>query len=138
MLMRSPEMVLWNAIRSDASVSALVGQKIYPNLAKASDDLPFCTWRRTGVSREQTLSDPMGMPTVSMELSIYAANYLTARQITDAIRQVLDGFTGSFDNTRVRHASLESESDDVIVLDGSEVPTVYSVTQDYEILWQES
>lgn len=138
MLLKSPEMVLWNAMLSDASVTSLVGQKIYPNLAKAADDLPFCTWRRTGVSRQQTLSDPLGLPTVTMELSIYAANYLTARQIADAIRQVLDGYTGSFDNTTVRHASLEGESDDVIVLDGSEVPTVYSVTQDYDILWQEN
>lgn len=138
MPMKSPEMVLWNAMLSDASVTSLVGQKVYPNLARASDDLPFCTWRRTGVAREQTLSNPLGVPTVSMELSIYAANYLTARKIADAVRKVLDGYTGTHDNTVVSHTSLEGESDDVIVLDGSEVPTVYSVTQDYEILWQES
>lgn len=136
-MFKSPESVIWNVLISDASVTSLVGHKIYPHLAQAGDDFPFITWRRTGISREQTLGNPMGVPTVSLSLSIYAASYLSSRKIADAVRNALDGYGGSFDNTEVKRASLTSESDEVIVLEGSEVPTAYSISQDYDILWQE-
>jgi hypothetical protein len=53
------------------------------------------------------------------------------------VRAVLDGYAGSFDNTQVRQTSLESETDDIVSLDGSEVPNAYAVTQTYDVLWQE-
>jgi len=137
-MLKSPETVLWNAMVSDASVTSMVGHRVYPHLAQAGDSFPFVTWRRTGISREQTLGNPMGVPTVSVSVSIYAVTYLAARKIADAIRDALDGYGGTFDNTEVKRASLTSESDEVVVLEGSEVPTAYSVSQDYEVLWQET
>jgi len=138
MMLKSPETVLWNAIASDASVTLHVGSRIYPQLAPSVDAMPFIIWRRTAISRESTLSEPMGVPRVSVDFMLFAETYLIVREIADAVRQVLDGFSGSFENTTVRHCSLESESDDIVALDGSEVPNAYSVTQTYDILWQES
>jgi hypothetical protein len=80
----------------------------------------------------------MGVPRVSVEISIYATTRLQSRKIADAVRAALDGFTGSFDNTQVRQTSLESESDEVVALDGAELPTVYSVAQTYDVWWQET
>ena len=80
----------------------------------------------------------MGVPTVQLEYLIFAESYLESRQIADAMRAVLDGFTGSFDNTQVRQTSLESESDEVVALDGAELPAVYSVAQTYDVWWQET
>jgi hypothetical protein len=134
----SPEAVLWNQLISDASVTAYVGHRIYPHVAKANDNFPFITWRRTSISREQTLGTPMGVPTVSVTYEIFASSYITARKIADAVRRSLDGFSGSYENTTVSLARLTGESDDAAILEGSEVPVAYSVTQDYDILWQES
>jgi hypothetical protein len=138
MSVKLPEMVLWNALVSDASVTFHVGHKIYPHLAPAVDDLPFINWRRRQVQREQTLSSPMGVPRITVDFAVFAETYLQARQVADAMRAILDGYTGSFDNTLVRHVSLEDESDEVVSLDGSEVPNAYSVVQTYDILWQET
>jgi len=138
MIFRSPETVVRNALMSDASVTKYVGHRIFYDLAASEDSLPFINYRRTDIEREQTLVAPMGVPRVSLELAIYATTRLETRQIADAVRGVLDGYSGSFDNTTVRQASLESESDDVVTLDGSEMPTVYAVTQSYDILWQET
>jgi len=138
MILKSPETVIWNAVISDASVTSLVGHNVYPQLAPAVDDLPFITWRRTSISREQTLGLPMGVPRVSVDYLIFAETYIEARKIADAVRAVLDGFGGSFDNTTVKQVSLESESDDIVSLDGSEVPNAYAVTQTYDIWWQET
>lgn len=138
MIFKTPETVLWNALISDASFTTLVSQRIYPQIAPAAAALPFVTWRRTSISREQTLSDPMGVPRVSVDFIAIAETYLEARKIADVMRQILDGYGGSFDNTQVRQCSLESETDDLITLDGSEIPSVYAVTQTYDIWWQET
>lgn len=137
MIFQSPETVLWNALISDASITSLVGSRVYPQLAPAVDSLPFITWRRSNISREQAFTTPIGVPRVSLDFIVFAATYFEARKIADAMRSVLDGFGGFFDNTTVKQTSLESESDDVVSLDGSEVPNAYAVTQTYDVMWQE-
>lgn len=137
-MFRSPEAVLRNALISDASVTQYVGHRVFYDLAASEDSLPFITYRRADIRREQTLSYPMGVPTVSVEIAVYATSRLVARKIADAARSVLDGYVGSFDNTTVRQTSLEGESDDVIALDGAELPSAYAVTQTYDVLWQET
>lgn len=137
MILKSPEMVLHNAITSDASVTSHVGHRVYPHLASSADELPFISWRRVSIRREQTLGGPMGVPAVQVEYLIFAESYLESRQIADAVRAVLDGFTGSFDNTTVRQTLLDAEDDQAVALDGSEVPNAYAVSQTYEIMWQE-
>lgn len=138
MIWKSPETVIRNALISNVDFTALAGHKVYANLAPAQATTPFVIWRRAGVQREQTLGVPMGMPNVRVELQIYAETYIVARKLADATRDILDGFAGSFDNTSVSHCSLESESDGVAAIDGSEVPNAYLVSQEYQVLWQES
>lgn len=137
MSLKSPEAVLRTALVGDAAVNALVGTRIYPVLAPASALLPYVTWRRSGIQREQTLGSPMGMPRVSVEYSIYGTTYEEARQLADAMRVVLDGYGGTSDNTEVKQASLEDESDDFAQLAGADLPPVYQVTQRYDVWWSE-
>ena len=137
MSLKSPEAVLRTALVGTTAVSSLVSSRIYPVLAPASAALPFVTWRRSGIDREQTLGGPMGMPRVSVEYSIYGTTYEEARQVADAMRRVLDGYGGTSDNTEVKQASLEDESDDFVQLAGADLPPVYQVTQRYDVWWSE-
>jgi hypothetical protein len=121
-MLKTPEGVLRNALISDAGVTRFIGHRVLYDLAASEDSLPFVNYRRADISRE----------------TIYAATRLQTRQIADAVRRVLDGYSGTFDNTEVRQTSLESESDEVITLEGSEIPNVYAVTQTYDIWWQET
>jgi hypothetical protein len=133
-----PEAVLRSALVGSTAVTSLVGARIYPLLAPSSATLPFVTWRRSGITREQTLGAPMGVPRVSVEYSIYGGTYEQARDVADSMRLVLDGYGGTVDNTQIRQASLENESDDFVELAGAEVPPVYQITQTYDIWWQET
>jgi len=137
MSLKSPEAVLRTALVGTTAVTSLVSSRIYPVLAPASAALPFVTWRRSGIDREQTLGGPMGMPRVSVEYSIYGTTYEEARQVADAMRRVLDGYGGTSDNTEVKQASLEDESDDFVQLAGADLPPVYQVTQRYDVWWTE-
>lgn len=138
MSLKSPEAVLRSALLGNATFSGLVGTRVFPLLAPANASMPYVTWRRSGISREQTLGLPMGVPKVSVEYSIYGTTYYQVRDVADAMRKVLDGYAGTSDNTEVKQCSLEDESDDLAILDGSEVPNAYAVTQTYEVMWQET
>lgn len=138
MPLKSPEQLLANALLADPAVAAVLGQRVYPVIAPASAALPFATWRRTGVLREQTLSGPMGKGTVSLTLECYAETYGEARDIADKCRLVLDGFGTTVANyVSVRNVSLDTESDGVVQLAGGDLPPILMVSQQYSILWQE-
>lgn len=136
--MKSPEAVLRNALATSTETSSLVGSRVFPLLAPASTQLPFITYRRAGIQRSQTLSGPMGVPRVTVEIDIYATTYEGARDLSDRCRLVLDGYGGTFDNTEVKHVSLENEQDDFVELGGADLPPVYSVKQTFDVWWQET
>jgi hypothetical protein len=136
--MKSPEAVLRSALIANATVAGLVGSRVYPVVAPASAALPFVTWRRVAIRRQQTLGGPMGMPVTSVEYSIYGATYEQAREVADAMRSVLDGYGGTSNNTEVKQTSLEQESDDFVTLAGAELPPAYQITQQYDTFWIES
>lgn len=138
MAFKSPEAALRVALVASTSVTSIVGSRIFPVLAPASAPLPFATWRRSNIQRQQHLSGPAGIPRVSIEYAIYAETYEQARDAADAFRRVLDGYGGTSENTTVANTSLENEVDDFIVLQGSELPPVYQVTQTYDTNWLES
>jgi hypothetical protein len=136
--MKSPEAAMRSVLIQDTAVAAVIGTRIFPVLAPISAALPYITYRRTGVSREQTLSGPMGVATTTLDMDIFAVTYEEARTIADLCRQALDGWGGTLENTEVKNVSLESESDGFALLQGNEAPPSYSVTQTYNALWQES
>jgi hypothetical protein len=136
--MKSPEAVLRSVLVTDTVTSSVVGSRVYPLLAPKSAPLPFIIWRRSGVTREHTLSGPMGVPNVSVEMQSYAATYEDVRDLADRVRLVLDGYGGTVNNTQVKHVSLEQESDDFVQLAGGDLPPVYQVTQTFNVLWQET
>lgn len=136
-MLKSPEAVLCHAIISAPEVAILIGTRAYPVLAPASASLPFITWRRAAIDREQTLGIPAGMPRVSVDFSVYSTTYESARKVADAMRSVLDGYGGNFQNTTVRQTALQDESDDFVTLAGADLPPVYQITQRYDVIWSE-
>lgn len=136
--MKSPEAVLRTALVGSTAVTSLVSARIYPVLAPATASLPFVTWRRVGVRRQQTLGAPMGMPVTSVEYSIFGSTYEQAREVADVMRSILDGYGGTANNTEVKQTSLEQESDDFVTLGGAELPPAYQITQQYDVFWQET
>lgn len=138
MSIKSPEAVLRAALVGDGTLAGEIGTRIYPVIAPASATLPFVTWRRAGIQRSQTLGLPVGVPRLSVEYSIYAATYETAREVADRMRAVLDGYGGTVDNVTVKQVSLEQESDDFVSLAGTEMPPAFQITMVFDVWWQET
>ena len=137
-VLKSPEQVLRAALLADAEFSADVGTRVYPVLGPASAALPFATYRRTSVQREHSLSGPVGVPSVTVAFDLFSETYEGARELADKARMVLDGYGDTLDDVEVKHVTLENEVDGYVQLAGGDLPPVYSVTQYYSVLWQET
>lgn len=137
MAFKSPEAAVRSTLVGNAGVAAIIGSKVYPVLAPASAALPFVTWRRIGVQRQQSLSGPVGMPTVLLSVDVFAETYEGVRDLADAVRVCLDGWGGTVDTVRVANVSLTNEADGFVTLAGGDLPPVYTVQMTFSILWQE-
>ena len=137
-MLKSPEQVLMRAAMETPDVAIQIGTRIFAGLAPASVGYPFVTYRRSAIERNQGLSVPVGVPRVSVDFSVYAETYETARKVADSLRQCLDGYGGESYGVLVRQTSLEAEFDDFVTLQGGELPQVYQITQTYDVMWQET
>lgn len=138
MPLQSPEHAVAVALQQDPAVALVVGDRVYPVLAPITADIPFITWRRQSVQRQQTLSGPMGMPTVVLAIDCYALTYQSVRDLSDKVRRVLDGWGQQKLGSDIRHVALDGESDGFVQLAGGDAPPVYQVTMTFSILWQET
>jgi hypothetical protein len=138
MPLKSPEAAIRNVLVTNATVAGIVGTRVYPVVAPVEAVLPFVTWRRMSVQRQQSLSGPIGVPTVMLAVDLFATTYEGVREMSDAIRSALDGWGGTFENTIVSNVSLENESDGFATLAGGDLPPVYTVQMTFSILWQET
>ena len=137
-MLKSPEQTVKHRIESSPVLARLVGFRVFPIIAPVSAQLPFILYQRSTIERNQTLSVPVGVPRVAMQIDTYAATYEEAREIADAIRANLDGWTGSAYGVDVKHIALDTERDGFVQLDGSELPPVYQINQTFDVSWQET
>ena len=76
---------------------------------------------------------------MTLALELYAETYQEVRELADACRSKLDGWGNAVSSSvSVRHVALQNEQDGFVQLAGGDLPPVFSVTQTYTILWQET
>ena len=109
----SAEVEFFSAISSAATVTALVGARIYPDVAQQESVLPLIVFERTATEPVTTIHD--GFPVaakVTLSMSVWATTRLVAEEIADAtvlaLRQhaiVVNRF-GHFDDETGAHAAV--------------------------------
>ena len=137
----SPERHVYLRLATTPSVAKIVGFQIYPiAVPRTGASLPFIVYKRSNISRESSLSGPMFMPTLSLQIAAWALSYDTVRTLADEVRLALDGHTGTLANATIEDMRLVSETDDFLdpTVAGAQLPPAYEVRQLYQIMWQES
>lgn len=85
-------------------------KKIYP-VATATADLPYITYRRTGMESQAVKGKPYN-DTVAVEVCCYAATYGHSVELAERVRAALDGVSAQSDTLRMRSCALiDSEED---------------------------
>lgn len=135
--MRYPEQIICRAVSATPATARHLGFRLYPMIVPSSAELPFATYQRIGVTRLTALGAAVGVPTVSMVLSVYAESYSRVREMADALRELLDHFSGNTLGVTVSQVTIEGESEDIVQLEGGDLPPAWVVTLSLSVEWQE-
>jgi hypothetical protein len=132
------ESQLRSLLLADSTVSTLLGgERIYPHMAPQEDVFPYAVYSRVSSNRTIFLNagpDDTYQPRIQFDL--WGDNYGVLRELSEAFRLTLNGFSGSVESVCFGLIALEDESTDFeLPSDGQEVP-IHRIRQDY-MVWVE-
>ena len=131
-IVEAPEAFLFQRITSQTSVYTLIGTRVFPLMAPTGTALPLVIYQRSAVSRQQSLSGPVGLPVVTLQLTSYASSYTAVKSIARAVRVAVDGWTGTTSGVTIQRTSLQAESDGMVLPQDDQSLPVYSVDQTFD------
>lgn len=136
----SPEKHVFQRLVTSTGVARLVGFQIFPIAVPKTAVLPFCIYKRNNITRESSLSGPLFLPVVNLQIASWGLSYDTSRELADEVRITLDGHTGVLAGVTIHDMRLVSETDDYLdpAAVGAQLPPAYEVRQLYQIRWSES
>ena len=138
-MLLQPEKHIYQVLAGNPAVARRVGFRIYA-VAVPKTDFPFLVYKRANVARESTLSGPLYLPMVSIQVASWALTHDAARELADDVRLALDGRTGTLAGVTIEDMRLVSETDDFLdpTTVGAQLPPAYEVRQLWQCRWQES
>tara|TARA_Y100001972_G_scaffold118496_1_gene158658 strand:- start:601 stop:1035 length:435 start_codon:yes stop_codon:yes gene_type:complete len=139
----SPEKNIFNRIVTSPNLARMVGFQVFPiAVPRTAVTLPFLVYRRSNViyEPEGALTGIVSMPQLSLQFASWSTTYDGVRELADALRDVLDGYTGTRSGVTINDMRLTSEVDDFLdpTDSGAQLPPAYEVRQLYQIRWQEA
>lgn len=136
--MKYPEQIMCRELSATPAVARHLGFRLYPLIAPTSARLPFAVYRRNSVTREQTIGLPPGVPRVDVSLMLFAASYSSVREIADACRAKLDHLRVTSQGVQLTNVTIEDETEDIVQLEGGDLPPAWQVTLRLSIQWSEA
>jgi hypothetical protein len=137
-LPEAPEAFLFQRLTTLASVSDLVGNRVFPLIAPTGTAFPLVVYQRTAVARERSLTGNVGTPVVTLQVTTYATSYTTAKQTARAIRLAVDNWTGTAASATIQRTTLTNEYDGVDMPQDDQMLPYYSVVQTFEFRVEET
>jgi hypothetical protein len=130
------ETAIKDSILADAAIVAFVGERVRPLGMAADDDRPYLTYLVTGRTTNDTLaSGPADYRKAEFDIGVYADDYADVMDISDLLRDRLDGFGGTVAGVEL-DVDFDGETDiEEVVPDGEELP-IYLRMQTYRTLYK--
>lgn len=105
---------LFTYLAGKAGVTAIVGTspvRIYPVVRPQGGDMPALTYARMSGGHDHNLQGSSGTAIPTFELDCFGDTYAQADALAEAIRQVMQGFSGTMGSVAVKSVILDDESD---------------------------
>lgn len=103
---------LFSYISTHATMTALIGARVYPFIIPEGATLPCMTFQRISTSRYPS-HDTSGTTNLSrprFQFDAWATTYKGSKDITDALRSILNGRKGTTGNVTVQGALVVDET----------------------------
>ena len=132
------EKALFAHLIADSTVVGLVEKRIYPNMVPQSAAMPAITYQQISGVRDHVMAGAVGLVKSRYQINCWAASYSGAKDVSEAVRKQLDGYSGTIDSCEISCIMLDNENDIPQVSPGSEKLTRYGKYLDFIIWYKES
>jgi hypothetical protein len=92
---------IYTILTEDAGVSAIVGNKVYPQIAAQGAAFPFVVYVLQDNSPSDTKSGPSTLDEVRYDIVAAAETYASLSSLTERIRLALDRYTGDLGGVEI-------------------------------------
>lgn len=122
----------------DATMSGLVGNRIYPGRAPQKPTMPYVVYHRISTVRAATLDTGNAkVPEVRIQCDVIASSQSEVETVLSQMRIVMDGFRGTSSGVTVLGVSVDDEQDQPEFFEGSDT-VFYHSSLDFSIIYRES
>src|SRR5262245_3914279 len=126
-------------IRSDLrNYLTTVCSRVYPVVLPQGVALPAITYSRVTGGHDHNLKSATGSAIPTFELNCLALSYQQADELAEAVRQKMQGFSGTLGTSEVRSTILDDEADSFESLQDDSDDGVFIITLRYRIRYDES
>ena len=100
---------IYGILAANASVSALVGTRIYPDLAVQDTAFPFVVYQVEGTVPSDTKDGVSKLDMVDFSVMAYAKTYTSAQDIAEACRTALDRYSATVNGINVESIKFKDQ-----------------------------
>jgi len=86
---------IYSILTSDSDVNAIVGTRVYPQIAAQEAAFPFVVYVLQNVDPSDTKSGVSTLDEVRYDIIVASENYAQASDLTEKIRTALDRYSGT-------------------------------------------
>jgi hypothetical protein len=128
--MSAASLAVYTVLGGAASVTTLVGTRIYGGTAPQNAALPLIVHRVTAVERDRSGHGPSGHSAASVLVECYATTYEGAQALAAAVRVALDGYSGLAAGVQVFYMENTNEIDAV---ESETLPRAHFVPSEWQV-----
>ncbi len=114
------------------------GGAVYGGIAPENQRPPFIVFSRVFGSKIRAINGPSGLAQSTYQIDVYSADYAESRNLSKAVRLILDGFRGTVtigaDSIRIGGVSMAGERD---FTESDTNPKLYRASVDYLFTYDE-
>lgn len=120
---------IYGILSANVGVSALVGTRIYPDLAVQDTAFPFVVYQIEGTAPSDTKDGVSKLDMVDFSVMAYAKTYTSAQDIASACRTALDRYSGTVNAVNVDSIKFKDQQSGQMNADEK----VFAVMQAYSL-----
>lgn len=124
---------IYEILKNDTDVAAVVGTKIYPNIVGQTKDLPFISYQKISTVPSNTKQTISTLDNYRFQISSFSESYDTAVDLAKKVRTALDNFGikyYSINEYTIKISSIDYDGE-IDLRDNS--ANAFEIAQDYMI-----
>ena len=105
------ESALLTQMLATSALTNLVGQRIYYSNAPQHVDKPYIVFFKISGKRDQTQTAAMAFCNASIQFSVFAETYTSAKAVAAQIQALFQSYSGTLSSTHINAAFYDNETD---------------------------